>query len=175
MKDKDKNNTWKWMKKSDLKGWTEALIFGAQEQSIRTKYIKYNFDKTAESPLCRMCGTRNETISHIVSECGKLAQKEHKRRHDTVRRNVRWQLCEKLGFNRARLWYEHEPESVVENKSSKILWDFIIQCDHMIEVRRPDISVVDKVKKETMIIGVAIPGETRMCNKEQEKSRNTAC
>ena len=29
------------------------------------------------------------------------------------------------------------------------IWDFIIQCDHMIEARRPDIVVVDKVKKET--------------------------
>ena len=28
-----------------------------------------------------------------------------------------------------------------------ILWDFIIQCDHMIETRRPDIVVVNKVKK----------------------------
>ena len=28
-----------------------------------------------------------------------------------------------------------------------ILCDFIIQCDHMIETRRPDIVVVNKVKK----------------------------
>ena len=29
--------------------------------------------------------------------------------------------------------------------------------------------VVDKVKKETMIIVVAMPGDTRVCDKEQEK------
>ena len=29
--------------------------------------------------------------------------------------------------------------------------------------------VVDKVKKETMIIDVAIPGDTRICDKEREK------
>ena len=29
--------------------------------------------------------------------------------------------------------------------------------------------VFDKVKKETMIIDVAIPGVTRVCDKEQEK------
>ena len=39
----------------------------------------------------------------------------------------------------------------------------------MIEGRRPDIVVVDKVKKETMIIDVTIPGDTRVCDKEQEK------
>ena len=67
MEDKDKNNTQKWMRKSDLKGCTEALICSAQEHSIWTNYIKYNIDKTAQSPFCRMCGTRNETISY--SEC----------------------------------------------------------------------------------------------------------
>ena len=64
MEDKD-NNTRRLMRKSDLKGCTKVLISSAQEQSIRTNYIKYNIDKTAESSYCRMCGTRNETISHI--------------------------------------------------------------------------------------------------------------
>ena len=47
-----------------------------------------------------MRGTKNETTSHIVSECGKLAQKEYKRRHGSVERYVHWQFCEKLGFKR---------------------------------------------------------------------------
>ena len=42
-------------------------------------------------------------------------------RHDSVGRYAHWQFCEKLGFNRARLWYEHEPESVIENENFKIL------------------------------------------------------
>ena len=44
-------------------------------------------------------------------------------------------------------------------------------------IRRPDIVVVDKVKKETMIIDViidvAIPGDTRVCDKDKKRSRNT--
>ena len=39
----------------------------------------------------------------------------------------------------------------------------------MIEARRPDIVVVDKVKKKTMIIDVAISGYTEVCDKEREK------
>ena len=98
-----------------------------------------------------MCGTRNETISHTVIECGKLAQKEYKRRHDSVRSYVHWQFCEKLG--------------VVEKENFKILQDFTMQCDHMIEAKRPDIVIADKVKKETMIKDVAIPGDKRVCDK----------
>ena len=74
-----------------------------------------------------------------------------------------------VGLNKERLWYEHEPESVVENKNVKILCYFSIQCDHMIEAKRPDIVVVDKVKKETMLIDVGIPGDTRVCDTEREK------
>ena len=31
-----------------------------------------------------------------------------------------------------------EPESVLDNEDYKILWDFGIQTDHIIEARRPD-------------------------------------
>ena len=95
-----------------------------------------------------MCGARNKIISHIMSKCGKPAQKEYKRSYDSVGRYVYWQFCEKLGFNRAWLWYEHELEHVVETKNFKILWDFTIQCDQMIEAKRPSIVVADKVKKD---------------------------
>ena len=36
IEDKNKTNTWKWLRKSNLKGCTEALIFSAQEQALRT-------------------------------------------------------------------------------------------------------------------------------------------
>ena len=46
---------------------------------------------------------------------------------------------------------------MVENENFKIMWDFTIQFGNMTEARRPDIVVVDIVKKETMIIDVEIP------------------
>ena len=42
------------MKKTDFKAETEAFISAAQEQALRTSYIKFNIDKIAESLLCRM-------------------------------------------------------------------------------------------------------------------------
>ena len=151
----------------DEKNSPKVLICSPQEQSIQTNYI--NIEKTGELPICRMSATRNKTISHIVSKCRKLAQKVYKRRHNSVGKHVHWHFSKKLGLNRARFWYEHEPENVVENKNFKILWGFIIQCGRMIEARRQDIVVVDKVKKETIIIHLAMPGDTRVCNKQREK------
>ena len=31
----------------------------------------------------------------------------------------------------------HKPESVLENKTHKLLWDFEIQTDHLISARQP--------------------------------------
>ena len=36
----DCKNSWRWLQKSDLKSETEALIFAAQEQALRTNYVK---------------------------------------------------------------------------------------------------------------------------------------
>jgi hypothetical protein len=41
----------------------------------------------------------------------------------------------KCGFRTVEKWYEHEP--VVENDGHKILLDFSIQTDHLIQARRP--------------------------------------
>ena len=111
VRDKEEVNwdkSWQWIAKGDLKGCTEAPICSAQEQALRTNYTKFHIDKNADSPLGRMCGEKGETISHLVSECGKLPQREYKRRHNNVARYVHWQLCNKGGFERADKWYEQQ-------------------------------------------------------------------
>ena len=67
-----------------MKIQTEATIFAAQEQALRTNYVKNRIDGTIDNPLCRMCGEKGETVQHIVCECKKLAQWEYKRRHDNI-------------------------------------------------------------------------------------------
>ena len=56
----DKNKTWQWLSKCDLKIGTEALLCSAQEQAIRTNYVKHYTGKTSESPLCRLCETTRQ-------------------------------------------------------------------------------------------------------------------
>ena len=80
-----KKKAWYWLRKADLKVEKEAMLCAAQEQAIQTNYVKHKIDKTAQSPLCRMYDKKSETISHIVSECEKLAQNEYKKRHNNVK------------------------------------------------------------------------------------------
>ena len=86
------------MRKADLKVETETILCAAQEQAIRTNYVKDKIDKTVQSTLCRICDKKIDTISHIVSEYEKLAQKEYKRRHDNVARTAQWKLCGKYNL-----------------------------------------------------------------------------
>ena len=109
------------LSKSDFKIGTEALLCAAQEQAIRTSYVKHNIDKTRESPLCRLCGEKGKSVQHLVSGYEKLAQKEYKRQHDNVAKNVHWDICKKNGLEHTEKWYEHTPEGAVENEEVKVL------------------------------------------------------
>ena len=66
-------------------------------------------------------------------------------------------------------WYEHTPEGVVENEAVKIMWDINVQCDNAIQARRPDAIVIQKEKKEALIVDIAVPADKRIAEKELEK------
>ena len=72
-------------------------------------------------------------------------------------------------FEAGDKWYKNEPESVLENEDYKILWDFSIQTDHVIEARRPDLVAVDKNERICKIIDFAVPGDSRIKEKGKDK------
>ena len=47
--------------------------------------------------------------------------------------------------------------------------DFNIQTDYVIEHRRPDVVVLDKHEKMCHLIDIAVPGDSRVASKENEK------
>ena len=116
-----------------------------------------------------------ESVQHLVCGCEKLAQREYKRRYDNVARKVHWDFCKKNGWEHAEKWYEHVPEGVVENEEVKVLWDIKVQCDNVIEARRPDIIiiVIDKNERKGIIIDIAVPADVRVGEKKGKKRKNT--
>ena len=57
----------------------------------------------------------------------------------------------------------------IENDKCKILWDFTVQTDHIIQARRPDMIVIDKETNKAQVIDFAIPHDSRVDSKEIEK------
>lgn len=161
--------SWRWLETGWMKRETEGLLMAAQDQALPTRSHKVKIMKEPGTSLCRMCGAREETVMHILSECEKLAQSEYRKRHDKVATIIHWELCGLHGFDRSEKWYDHQAAAVLESDDVKILWDFNIWCDRMVEARRPDIVVVDKRNAETKIIDITVPGDLRVKDKEAEK------
>ena len=113
-------------------------------------YDNNNNNNTQQNSKCRLCGDRDETIYHIISEWSKLAQREYKARHNWVGKVIHWEMCKKLKFDHTNKWYMHNPAPVLENATHKLLWDFNIQTDHLIPGRRPDLIIIHTQKNENL-------------------------
>ena len=96
--------TWTWPRKRNFKRETESLLIVAQNNDIRSNYAKAKIDKTQQNINCRVCGDRDETINHIISECSKLVQKEYKTKYEWVGKVIYWELCEKFKVDQTNQW-----------------------------------------------------------------------
>ena len=76
------DKTWTWQRKGNFKRETESPRIEAHNKAIKTNHIKARIDETQQNSKCRLCGDREETINHVISECSKLVQKKYKTRHD---------------------------------------------------------------------------------------------
>ena len=62
---------------------------------------------------------------------------------------IHWEWCKKFKFDPTNKWYMHNPESVLKNEGYEIIWDFVIQINHLTSARRPDLVIVNK--KENLL------------------------
>ena len=71
-------------------------------------------------------------------------------------------ICRKKGLNVPQTWYVHKLLPCTENASFKILWDFNIQTDNIVQHRRPDMIIIDKTSKKDQIIYFDVPADHRI-------------
>ena len=88
-----------------------------------------------------------------------MAQKEYKRRHDNI---ASWSI----GSSSVS---KHQPDGVEENDRCKILWDMTIQCDHIIEARRPENNVFKEQNNKAIIVDIASPWDRREIPRSEER------
>ena len=84
--------TWTKLRKENFKRETESLPIAAQNNPIKTNYIKAKIDKTQQNSKRWLYGDRDKTINYIISECSKLGQKEYKTRHEWFEKVIHWEL-----------------------------------------------------------------------------------
>ena len=135
-----------------------------------SNHIKTRIDKTQQNTKYRLCGDRDKTINHIITVCSKLAQKEYKTRNDGVGKVIHWELYKKFKCDHTNKWYMLNPESVQENETHKLIWDFDILMDHLISTRRSDLVMINK-KENLQNCGLCCPGrsQSKIERKRKEK------
>ena len=138
---------------------------------MRTNHIKATLDKTQQNSKCSLCGDRDVAMYHIISACSKLTQKEYKTRHDWVGKVINREMYKKFRFVYTNKWYIHNPASILENDTHKLLWDFDIQTDSLISARRRELIIINPTKKKRTckIVDFAFIADHKMKLKESEK------
>ena len=111
------------------------------------------------------------TTGHLASGCSKLAQREYKRRHDRMGLGVYWELCKKYGMKYSSRWYEEVPEAVRLSKDGnfELWWDRSVETTQKLDHNRPDIVLINRVKKEWLIVDFSVPSDVNVVGKEDEK------
>ena len=108
------------------------------------------------------------SVNHSLDCRVQNVSPERVQRHDNIARNVHLELCHTFGLVGKIKWYNHKPASAVENDRVKIMWDFNIQTDHVIQHKAWHSCAVQNVSRKCHLTDV-VPGNKWIELKEQEK------
>ena len=72
-----------------------------------------------------------------------LAKTEYISRHNKAAVYLHWNICKDDDIEITGKWYEHKPETVMQNKDNNItiMWDMPANTDRTITANRPGIIV----------------------------------
>lgn len=158
------------MRNGHLHPETEGFILAIQDKVIRTKNYEKHILKVGIEDKCRKCNTIGETIEHITGGCALLAKDAYLGRHNSVAAIIHQRIASNSKLlGKITPYYKYEPASVLENGQFTLYWDRPIITDRHIKNHRPDIVLIDRVKKSGIIIDVAVPLTKNLITTENEK------
>jgi hypothetical protein len=144
--------------------WT-AITTNLQTRSWKNWYQTQNGNEAQQNDMkCRLCGTVNETIEHIVSGCPELMRSDIIPRHNSV-------LYQLLRFVLNRYGFQIIGKPQTEYSNNKVL----IHCNTSIltirEIKHnvPDLVIYLHEEKRIQIIDVAIPHEDNLESRTEDK------
>ena len=119
------SSTFEWVASGLVNKTIKGFVFAAQEQALPTNFLKAKITGESEDAKCRMCKKDLETVTHLVSSCSVLAQREYKVRHDRMGLRVYWEICKKYGVKCCEKWYKECPERVRKSECGnyEVWWD----------------------------------------------------
>jgi hypothetical protein len=166
----DKDTTTAWLRYGMLRKETESLIIAAQDKGLKTNWFMKWIAGKDVSDKCRLCNDGIETPNHILSGCKIFLENgTYTARHDQVCKYIHWRLCQYYKLETDSHYWKHEPPPILERDTVRITFDQPILTDLRLPHNRPDIVVIDKLKKKNYIIEIGVPNDFRISAYEIEK------
>ena len=83
-----KQMTLTWVRREKIKTKNESLWITTQYYVIKTDYVLIKIDSTQKDSKCKLCGDRDKTVNHIISERKMLMKKKFKGSNKWVGKNI---------------------------------------------------------------------------------------
>ena len=133
-------------------------------QTLSTKcFLKYRLNDNEMDTKCRLCHSGDESVKHLLSNCGELAKKIYVDRHNNALKCFFLRMLAKYGFcNKTPCWYSAEKvKPSQENESCSVFWDIPEYTGRDEEdetsLARPDGKVILKTEKKIFLIEMTVP------------------
>ena len=79
-------------------------------QLLKTRcYVKFRTNEVIDDVSCRLCGSQQESVKHLVSNCETLAKSTYITRHDNALKCFVWPLLKAFGLiDKTPTWYAND-------------------------------------------------------------------
>ena len=124
-----------------------------------------------EDTKCPHCKDKKKTVEHMATKCNRMLSYGYTRRHNEVVRCIHLHLCQEYGLKQTKNIRSHSVQETIGNEKVEIRVDTRIRTDVRIQNNKPDIFVLDKVKKTITLIEVGITSQENLQKVETEKLR----
>ncbi|MBF2463456.1 hypothetical protein ICI39_14075, partial [Listeria welshimeri] len=159
-----------WLRFGNLFGETEGFVCAIMDEVIMTNNYRKYIMKDGTVDICRACHSPGESIRHIISGCSRLANGEYLHRHNQVAKIIHQQLALRYGLVESEVpYYRYVPDPVLENGRVTLYWDRSIITDRTVAANKPDIVVIDRSERRTIIVDITIPHDENLVKAEKDK------
>jgi len=167
----DETLTFAWLRAPGIRPNTEGMVQAAQDQCLKTRNYEYAIMKTIprNKANCRICNDHLETIDHVLSGCPTLARTSYIERHNRVVKYVHYSICKNKKLETAASRYHQQLRPLTANERYRLYWEYSVPTDLQVGANRPDLLLVDEVRRSAWIVDISIPSDANVTKKFSEK------
>lgn len=150
-----------WLVKGNNQARSEATYCFLQDRNIFC----------GQEGQCPHCRSHRKTVDHLATKCDRMLGFNYMRIHNEVVRCLYLLLFTKCGFKKTNKIRTHSVQAVMSNDNAEIRVDTRVSTDIKVSHNKPDILVIDKNRKEILIVEVGITNQDILTIVENEKLR----